>query len=151
MDDTEPTDPLSPCEHRIHRVRCPECWTTEEHTTDEVLTRSRLVVEECSTRLGPYRRGDHTSSDPVLEFLSLVYDEIKNARAKFPDPGGSMAALSEEHGELAKALLDESSARVVSEATQVACMACRLALEGDPTLDAYRVKSGAGHHPEVQR
>lgn len=45
-----------------------------------------------------------------------------------------MTALTEEVGELAKALLDESDQRVYEEAVQVAVMALRVATEGDPSL-----------------
>lgn len=51
-----------------------------------------------------------------------------------------MTALTEEVGELAKALLDEGWSRVQAEAIQVACMAARVAIEGDPTLIKYRAK-----------
>ncbi len=51
-----------------------------------------------------------------------------------------MTALTEEVGELAKALLDEEWSRVQLEAIQVACMAARVAIEGDPTLIKYREK-----------
>lgn len=45
-----------------------------------------------------------------------------------------MCALTEEVGEVAKALLDESPDRVYEEAVQVAVMAMRLATEGDRSL-----------------
>ena len=76
------------------------------------------------------------------EILKNIQDELARARRKFPNPQGSMTALTEEVGELAKALLDESRARVIEEATQVAVMAIRVATEGDPTLDGYREQRG---------
>lgn len=69
--------------------------------------------------------------------------ELTRARAKFPSPAGSLAALTEEVGELAKAMLDEPRHRVCEEAIQVAVMAIRVATEGDPTLDEIRKKRGA--------
>lgn len=72
------------------------------------------------------------------EILKNIQSELARARNKFPNPQGSMTALTEEVGELAKALLDEPWARVIEEATQVAVMAIRVATEGDPTLNGYR-------------
>ena len=53
-----------------------------------------------------------------------------------------MTALVEEVGEVARALLDESRACVFAEAVQVAAMACRVAVEGDPTLNDRRALRG---------
>jgi hypothetical protein len=72
------------------------------------------------------------------EFITKVQAELIRGRTKFPNPQGSMTALTEEVGELAKALLDEPWDRVVEEAVQVAVMAIRVATEGDPTLIGYR-------------
>lgn len=77
----------------------------------------------------------------MTELLQFTYDvstEVLRAREKFPDPYGVMCALTEEVGELAKALMDEPRARVYKEAVQVAAMAARLALEGDPSLQRIR-------------
>lgn len=86
--------------------------------------------------------------EELEQFFSETLSEVAAAREKFPDSGGSMTALTEEVGELAKAMLDESSDRVRREAIQVACMAARVALEGDPTLAPYRTERGAGPHPD---
>ena len=72
------------------------------------------------------------------EFIIRVQAELIRGRTKFPNPQGSMTALTEEVGELAKALLDEPWERVIEEAVQVAVMAIRVATEGDPTLISYR-------------
>lgn len=74
-------------------------------------------------------------------FAGGVVEELGRARAKFPLSNLSMAALTEEVGELAQALLkwragDWPWARVVEEATQVAAMAQRVAVEGDASFDA---------------
>lgn len=79
-------------------------------------------------------------------FMAEVLSEVQRARAKFPDPSCSMAAFSEEAGELAKAMLDEPKDRVRKEAVQCAVMAMRVALEGDPSMDAYR----AVHVPRAE-
>jgi hypothetical protein len=58
--------------------------------------------------------------------------EIARAREKFPDNKHLLAALMEEVGELAKELLEKGpAARVRAEAIQVACVAIRIATEGD--------------------
>lgn len=71
-------------------------------------------------------------------FLVLVKEEFLAAQAKFPQPNLNMVALTEEVGELAKALMDESSENVVAEAKQVAAMAARVAIEGDSTVSPFR-------------
>lgn len=81
------------------------------------------------------------------KFMRHVLEEVRRARAKFPSSECCLAALSEEVGELAKACLEESSERIVEEAVQVACMALRVATEGDPSLDSYRDSISAGQHP----
>lgn len=64
--------------------------------------------------------------------LSLVEEEVRRSRQKFPGNEHMLAALVEEVGEVARALL-ESKPRsdVVSEAVQVAATAVRLIEEGD--------------------
>lgn len=76
----------------------------------------------------------------MLDALDDVADEIRSAKAKFPANDLLMVALTEEVGELAKALLDESPERIYAEAIQVACVAVRIATEGDCTIDAWRNK-----------
>lgn len=80
-----------------------------------------------------------------LETARIFYDienELKRAREKFPNSDGSMTALTEEVGELAKAMLDEPLDRVRAEAIQVAVMAIRVATEGDATLNKIRKRRG---------
>jgi NTP pyrophosphatase (non-canonical NTP hydrolase) len=64
--------------------------------------------------------------------------ELQRARTKFPGTAITMIALTEEVGELAKALMDESPERIVEEAIQVAVMAQRVATEGDRSVDQFR-------------
>lgn len=73
-------------------------------------------------------------------FVEDVLREAARARTLFPKPDGVLAALTEEVGEVARAMLDESWDNVRTECVQVAAMALRLALEGDPTLDAVRAQ-----------
>ena len=76
-------------------------------------------------------------------FLQCVRDEVAFARKKFPENDSNYAALVEEVGELAKALMEESSTRIHEEAVQVASAALRVATEGDPSFKALRKKNGA--------
>ena len=76
------------------------------------------------------------------QFLNAIVEEAKKARAKWPDSVHSVAALTEEVGELAKAILQhkyekQDPHKVWREAVQVAFMAMRVATEGDSTFD-YR-------------
>lgn len=73
-----------------------------------------------------------TFDDDVIAFLFSVYDEVQRARKKHPGNKHLNVALMEEVGELAQAYLDgESLYRKRAEAMQVACVATRIALEGD--------------------
>ena len=76
------------------------------------------------------------------EALYDVQNEIFRARKKFPTNDLLMVALTEEVGELAKALVDEPKDRVYEEAIQVACVAIRIATEGDSTVDEWRKRMG---------
>jgi NTP pyrophosphatase (non-canonical NTP hydrolase) len=76
------------------------------------------------------------------DLVAEIRAELASARERFPSSAGAMCALTEEVGELAKAVLDEPRARVRAEAIQVAVMAIRIALEGDPTLDQVRYDRG---------
>lgn len=58
--------------------------------------------------------------------------EVDLARDKFPAPNQNFVALIEEVGELGKAILEEPMENVRKEAVQVAVMAMRVAVEGDP-------------------
>lgn len=73
-------------------------------------------------------------------FAQRVEIELRNARAKFPSSVLSMAALTEEVGELAQALLKWRAGKlswdaVVGEAIQVSAMAQRVAVEGDVSFE----------------
>lgn len=85
---------------------------------------------------------------PVANFLAGVAAEVARAISLFPGPNPNLAALTEEVGELAKAVLDARAEQqrngaidpaywqdINDEAMQVAAMACRIACEGDPTMD----------------
>lgn len=78
-------------------------------------------------------------------FLEETLKEVIRSSQKFPNSDLVFAALIEEVGELGQALLERerhlrdgkrvgkwTHANLVAEAVQVAAMACRLAVEGDP-------------------
>lgn len=72
----------------------------------------------------------------TAETLVELQAEVERARHKFPDNRHLLAALTEEIGELARAYLDaEGPDRVRAEAIQVACVALRIAEEGDSAFD----------------
>lgn len=85
--------------------------------------------------------------DPVAVFCTELAAEIERAATKHPGPNPNLAALTEEVGELAEALLDARKSQlhggcirafewqcIREEAVQVATMAFRVAFEGDPSL-----------------
>lgn len=89
------------------------------------------------------RAGRTDEVEAVSTFLSDVQNEVTRARIKFPDSKHLLAALMEEVGELANALLEEEYGRGVTsemvyrEAVQVAVVAMRLAEEGEPSFPRY--------------
>lgn len=81
-------------------------------------------------------------ADAIDTFLNDVAAETAKAVVKFPQPNPTIAALTEEVGELSQAALHLREGkhndwwRVYDEAVQVAAVACRMAIEGDPTINA---------------
>ena len=86
-----------------------------------------------------------------------IADEVQRARTKLPLNKHNLAALVEEVGELSQALIDHDFAQgthpsrlqtlthdVYKEAIQVACMAIRVAEEGDSSFP-YAGTKGAYH------
>lgn len=77
------------------------------------------------------------------ELLQGIRKEAMQGIESYPDANGLMVALMEEVGELARAMMSEPRDRVRDEAVQVAALAIRIALEGDPTLDGIRARRNA--------
>lgn len=77
-----------------------------------------------------------------MSFLFDVKAEVVNARSKFSNVDLAHA-MTEEFGEVIKALLDQkqkgkvSSREIYEECVQAAAMALRLATEGDPCFPGY--------------
>jgi NTP pyrophosphatase (non-canonical NTP hydrolase) len=69
---------------------------------------------------------------PLFNTKMLIDDEVVAARSKFPGNAHMLAALVEEVGELAQAMLQgQPIQRIIDEAKQVACVAIRIIEEGD--------------------
>ena len=130
-------------------------WRTDGHGYTFAGSREAWVLPferavERISHCGPEKCGAflmapeiQTVSESGLDsFLDDVQKEVWKAVEKFPPPNPTIAALTEETGELAKAMLhiregkSDDWWRVYDEAVQVAAMACRAALEGDPTIGA---------------
>ena len=71
------------------------------------------------------------------QIISMVRGELDAARKQFPGSTHMLAALMEEVGELAQAMMEhdrdgsQTTQEVLREAIQVAAMAIRVAAEGD--------------------
>lgn len=90
---------------------------------------------------GAVPQAEYEAREIAYKFLGEVYQELVRARTKFPSSVCCLAALHEESGELAQAMLKHAAgkwphSRIREEAVQVAAMAMRCALEGDPSLTA---------------
>ena len=81
--------------------------------------------------------------DPMTKLFDQVRAECARARKKFPEPTYTMTALTEEVGELARAVLHTvgtsepdpyAAGQVEAEAIQVMAMCVRLLHDGDISL-----------------
>jgi hypothetical protein len=88
--------------------------------------------------------------------FSAILVEVERARAKFPSPDFLLSALSEEHGEVVQAVLNQYAGKgdeeaIRKEIIQEGAMLYRLATEGDPvhrlnpTFRAALVEEGEPH------
>ena len=99
------------------------------------------------------RNAERVTSDLTRQFATCVAGEVARARVKWPGNRVQLAALTEEVGELAKALLhldyeNGNAPAVWKEAVQVGAMAVRVATEGDSSF-GYRPVCGAPVAPSV--
>lgn len=106
-----------------------------------------LKLDALQVKYDKLKEAQKKSTLVHLEIWDEVLNELYRARNKFPDSDLLMVALTEEVGELAKALLDEPPHRVHNEAIQVMTVALRIILEGDDTLALHRTKRGLGPCP----
>jgi Lar family restriction alleviation protein len=139
----------------LPKLPCPFCGGSRQYWESMLIDdgyQHYLICKDCgcegpskdSKKVALYfwdrRRGTDVTEPIVAKFLSDVDVEIKSARAKHPGNAHLMAALMEEVGELAKAHLeDETHARIWAEAKQVACVAARIATEGDADFETAEV------------
>lgn len=72
----------------------------------------------------------HIGNPQLARFSAEFIAEVHRARKKFPSNEHLTCALMEEVGEVAKALL-EGTDNLREECVQAACVAARIALEGD--------------------
>lgn len=108
--------------------------------TEIVATSEGTSSELAGSKLSRFmhRRVIHPIARPEAATLAEVGREVARARAKFPSNEHLLAALVEEVGELAQALLQGQPApEVVAEAIQVAAVAVRIVEEGDADFGAW--------------
>jgi len=81
-------------------------------------------------------RGFGYAESPKGSTVEDIAEEVCRARTKFPDNRHLLAALMEEVGELAQAILQKKPLEEQrKEARQVACVAIRILEEGDSAFD----------------
>lgn len=81
---------------------------------------------------------------PYEATMGAITAEVMKARTKFPGNKHLLAALTEEVGELAQAMLQNKPRdEIRKEAVQVACVAIRIVEEGDAAFDIKDWKSAA--------
>lgn len=115
---------------------------------EEGINRLLNEIRELHERI-EYLEKQAPANDKDEKIISAVRAELRRAREKFPQNDCMMTALTEEVGELAKALMDESSDRVIKEAVQVAVMAVRVATEGDDSVINLRSRKGLDPLPRM--
>jgi hypothetical protein len=111
------------------------CTYLNKHNV-ECCTECGLGIDFCQC-VDPDAQADKrlTSVDGMI--MKMITDEVDAAREKFPGKTHMLAALVEEVGELAQAMMEHdrqqgtSVQEVLREAIQTAAMAVRVAAEGD--------------------
>jgi NTP pyrophosphatase (non-canonical NTP hydrolase) len=105
--------------------------------------RNTLCCTECGSDLSlcqcpsPNEQAQERWTSPDGLVMKMITDELVAARGAFPGTTHMLAALVEEVGEVAQAMMHHdlkqgtSVHEVLREAVQVGCMAVRLAVEGD--------------------
>lgn len=80
-----------------------------------------------------------TGAEPHIITMLDISKEVARARTKFPQATHTLAALIEEVGELAQAMIERMRGNATyeaarAEAVQVACMAIRIIEDGDMSM-----------------
>ena len=95
---------------------------------------SDLTICQC---VAPDDQAHERLTSPDGMVITMICDELIAARKAFPENTHKLAALMEEVGELAQAMMEHdrklgtSVHEVLREAVQAAAMAIRVAVEGD--------------------
>lgn len=94
------------------------------------------AIDVATIALDILERKTTSARYPTLDAatIALLCGEIDRCRAKFPKNDLMLAALTEEFGELVETFDSENLASIHKEALQVACVAVRIAEEGDATF-----------------
>lgn len=103
------------------------------HKAEDKLSDAKARIEELEAEIGSitgFIQGSDRIDEDTRAAIEALVKEIARARAKFPNNRHMLAALTEEVGELAKALVEEDE-EWRTEAIQCACVAIRVATEGD--------------------
>lgn len=94
----------------------------------------RLIEENTALKERIFRlEGGFTTGLPAIY---KVAEEVTRARALHPGNAEMLIALTEEVGEVCRAVLDRDFEHAAVEAIQVACVAVRIAEEGDASWPA---------------
>lgn len=102
----------------------------------EVVTTRNAELEADAVRLQALVGGASGPRGPAAASLTALMERVAKGRAKFPGNRFMLAALTEEVGELARALLQRKGPEEVrAEALDVAVVAIRIFEEGDATFD----------------
>lgn len=96
------------------------------------------ICQHCTNHLFMVGPEDSIDTPAPFNFLINTIHEYKRATRLYPKPNPNLAALMEEVGELAQAILKNRWVSIYSEAVQVAALALRIALEGDGALENSR-------------
>lgn len=120
------------------RLRCTECG---------------IGVDLCQCDDPDHRAHVRVWSEDGL-VIRAIFAELQEARRKHPVPKHMLAALTEETGEVANALIEHElgtkpATDVFKEAVQVAVCALRIAVEGDTefTYEPYAIFGGENKIP----
>lgn len=125
-----------------HNMRTPLGWAKSAIMGHWPVNDGDICALECvfANAMSQAREEElHRRAQPDSGILAEIAAEVARARALFPGSEFRLAALVEEVGELANAMLEhrlgkDTLEHIREEAVQVAAMAIRIAEEGDSTF-----------------